>query len=92
MLVGNKNDRKTEREVSRQEAQARADELGIHYVETNSLSAEAARPAFEELIELIATRREETRNLERSRVQMRDSMMIKLSELPKRGEKDSGCC
>jgi small GTP-binding protein len=46
MLVGNKNDREADREVGRDEAAGRAKELGIPYVETNSLSLEAARPAF----------------------------------------------
>jgi small GTP-binding protein len=46
MLVGNKNDRESQREVGREEAKARAKELGIPYVETSSLSLEAARPAF----------------------------------------------
>lgn len=46
MLVGNKNDRESQREVGREEARARAKQLGIPYVETNSLSLEAVRPAF----------------------------------------------
>lgn len=61
MLVGNKNDREAEREVSKQEAAGRAKELGICYVETNSLSMAGARAAFDDLIERIAGRRQTAR-------------------------------
>jgi hypothetical protein len=64
-------------------------------VETSSLSIETARPAFQELIESIAERRQEAKSECRSgreSAQMRESMMIKLSDLPKRGDKDSSCC
>ena len=56
---------------------------------------EAARPAFMEVIERVARRRAEGREAEAREGrggEMRESMMIKLSELPKRSDKESGCC
>jgi len=50
ILIGNKNDLEDQRQVSTEEAQAKADELGcMSYIETSALTGEKVEESFEKM-------------------------------------------
>lgn len=53
MLVGNKSDLDTEREVEYEKAKEVADKIGISYCETSAKQYEKTVPAFDDLINRI---------------------------------------
>ena len=58
MLVGNKADRSTEREVSAQEGRALANELGCLFTETSAKTCQNVELAFYEVVRQIRRQRE----------------------------------
>jgi small GTP-binding protein len=91
LLVGNKSDQQSRREVSQEEAAAKARQLGISYVEANSLNYEATKPPFDRLVELITQKRSrEGGNSVRGKGA--DSGTITLREPQKRDKRDNECC
>lgn len=66
MLVGNKSDRVTEREVSTQEGQALAKELGCEFVEASAKNCINVEKAFYDVVRLLRRQRQQsTRQAER---------------------------
>ncbi|KAL6714686.1 RAS2 protein [Lecanora helva] len=65
MLVGNKSDRVTEREVSTQEGAALAKELGCDFVEASAKNCINVEKAFYEVVRALRRQRQDT-NLSRS--------------------------
>ena len=67
MLVGNKSDRVTEREVSTQEGSALAKELGCDFVEASAKNCINVEKAFYEVVRSLRRQRQDnTRQLQRS--------------------------
>ena len=66
MLVGNKSDRVTEREVSTQEGSALAKELGCEFVEASAKNCINVEKAFYEVVRLLRKQRQETVGLNRA--------------------------
>ncbi|KAH8591846.1 ras family-domain-containing protein [Bisporella sp. PMI_857] len=62
MLVGNKSDRVTEREVSTQEGQARARELGCEFVEASAKACINVEKAFYDVVRWLRRQRMQTSN------------------------------
>jgi len=60
MLVGNKSDRVTEREVSTQEGQALAKDLGCEFVEASAKSCINVEKAFYDVVRLLRRQRQQT--------------------------------
>jgi len=66
MLVGNKSDRVTEREVSTQEGQALAKDLGCEFVEASAKNCINVERAFYDVVRLLRRQRQQfTRQAER---------------------------
>lgn len=65
MLVGNKSDRVTEREVSTQEGSALAKELGCDFVEASAKNCINVERAFYDVVRLLRKQRQEYTRLER---------------------------
>ncbi|KAI9878354.1 MAG: Ras GTPase ras2 [Pleopsidium flavum] len=66
MLVGNKSDRVTEREVSTQEGQALAKDLGCEFVEASAKNCINVEKAFYDVVRLLRRQRQQsTRQAER---------------------------
>lgn len=60
MLVGNKSDRVTEREVSTQEGHALARELGCEFVETSAKNRVHVEKAFYDVVRVLRRQRQQT--------------------------------
>jgi GTPase KRas protein len=60
MLVGNKSDRVTEREVSTQEGHALARELGCEFVEASAKNCINVEKAFYEVVRLLRRQRQQS--------------------------------
>lgn len=60
MLVGNKSDKVTEREVSSQEGLALARELGCEFVEASAKSCANVEKAFYDVVRLLRRQRQQT--------------------------------
>jgi Ras-related protein Rab-1A len=67
LLVGNKSDRE-DRQVSREEGLALAEELGVPFLETSAKSADNVEAAFVRLAELVVRVRDRQREEERQAV------------------------
>ncbi len=65
MLVGNKSDRVTEREVSTQEGSALAKEMGCDFVEASAKNCINVEKAFYEVVRSLRKQRQETTQLAR---------------------------
>ena len=65
MLVGNKSDRVTEREVSTQEGSALAKEMGCDFVEASAKNCINVEKAFYEVVRSLRRQRQETTQLPR---------------------------
>lgn len=65
MLVGNKSDRVTEREVSTQEGSALAKEMGCDFVEASAKNCINVEKAFYEVVRSLRRQRQETAQLPR---------------------------
>lgn len=65
MLVGNKSDRVTERDVSTQEGSALAKELGCEFVEASAKNCINVERAFYDVVRLLRKQRQEYTRLER---------------------------
>ena len=65
MLVGNKSDRVTEREVSTQEGSALAKEMGCDFVEASAKNCINVEKAFYEVVRSLRRQREDSRPLGR---------------------------
>ena len=65
MLVGNKSDRVTEREVSTQEGSALAKEMGCDFVEASAKNCINVEKAFYEVVRSLRRQRQETTQLAR---------------------------
>lgn len=87
LLVGNKADLAARREVSHQEAAAKAQQLGISYLEANSLHYESAKPPFDRLVELILQRRSRG-----GRARGGEGGSITLREPQRREKRENECC
>lgn len=60
MLVGNKSDRVTEREVSTQEGHALARELGCEFVEASAKNCVNVEKAFYDVVRLLRRQRQQS--------------------------------
>ena len=56
VLVGCKADRRADAEVTVEEAQQRADTLGLHYVEVSAANGDGVEKAFEKLAQHVSDR------------------------------------
>ena len=66
MLVGNKSDRVTEREVSVQEGSALAKDMGCQFVEASAKNCINVERAFYDVVRSLRNRRQDTAGLTRS--------------------------
>ena len=80
MLVGNKNDLKDKREVSRDEANEFAERMNMLYIEVSAKTGENVQNAFNQLSEEIV------RRIQRVEINPQDELGIKLG----RAEEDEG--
>lgn len=62
MLVGNKSDRVTEREVSTQEGHAMARELGCEFVEASAKNCVNVEKAFYDVVRMLRRQRQQSRS------------------------------
>lgn len=98
MLVGNKSDRVTEREVSTQEGHALARELGCEFVEASAKNCINVEKAFYDVVRQL--RRQRMQNSMRApsgngkgqRMGSGDGMMIRDNDRKYRSRKDKNRC
>ena len=91
MIIGNKSDLEEERDVSKDEAQAKAEQYNIAYMETSAKNGDNINKAFHEIIEQIYNNADLMAKNDAT-IGENNGEGVNLSNKEEEEKKKSGCC